>query len=305
MARDGFERPDVLVLGGGGVLGEAWMSGLLAGVQSAAGFDPRESRAFVGTSAGSIVASYLAAGESPRSPKAAEDWRASPGPSGGTPPRPQLLRRIARGALEAAAPLAPLALRVAAPGGAVARAAALSRGPRGRMRLDDLGRRVEELAPRFDGRLLVSAVELGRGRRVMFGSPRAPEARVSQAVLASCAIPGVFEPVEIGGREYVDGGVWSPTNLDVAPVEAGMRVLCLAPTGSLRGAAGSPLGMLLAAARSVTLVEAAALRRRGVEVRVVAPDREAAGAMGSNLMDRALADVALREGYRQGHVLAA
>src|SRR5690349_17591858 len=59
-------HPDVLVLGGGGILGEAWMSSLLAGFGEATGWDPRDVRGFVGTSAGAIVAASLAAGEPPR-----------------------------------------------------------------------------------------------------------------------------------------------------------------------------------------------------------------------------------------------
>ena len=53
--------PDVLVLGGGGVLGEVWMMGVLAGIEDATGFDLRECEYFVGTSAGSIVSAHLAA----------------------------------------------------------------------------------------------------------------------------------------------------------------------------------------------------------------------------------------------------
>src|SRR5581483_3076538 len=61
-------RPDVLVLGGGGVLGEAWMMGVLAGIEDATGFDLRDCDYYVGTSAGSIVAAHLVAGQSPRRP---------------------------------------------------------------------------------------------------------------------------------------------------------------------------------------------------------------------------------------------
>src|SRR5437764_9706798 len=61
-------RPDVLVLGGGGVLGEAWMMGVLAGLEDTTGFDLRQCDAFVGTSAGAIVAAHLVAGRSPRRP---------------------------------------------------------------------------------------------------------------------------------------------------------------------------------------------------------------------------------------------
>src|ERR1700752_4343140 len=61
-------RPDVLVLGGGGVLGEAWMMGVLAGIEDGTGFDLRDCDYYVGTSAGAIVAAHLVAGHPPRRP---------------------------------------------------------------------------------------------------------------------------------------------------------------------------------------------------------------------------------------------
>src|ERR1700748_1913913 len=61
-------RPDVLVLGGGGVLGEAWMMGVLAGIEDGADLDLRQCESFVGTSAGAIVAAHLVAGNAPRRP---------------------------------------------------------------------------------------------------------------------------------------------------------------------------------------------------------------------------------------------
>ena len=75
-----LDRPDVLVLAGGGTLGEAWMRGLLDGAGTAAGIDFRECEYFVGTSAGSIVAAFLAAGRAPDSgaeARAARDWAAA------------------------------------------------------------------------------------------------------------------------------------------------------------------------------------------------------------------------------------
>ena len=63
----GAPHPDVLVLGGGGVLGEAWMTAVLAGLAQAAGFDPRGCEGYLGTSAGSIVAAGLVAGIDPLS----------------------------------------------------------------------------------------------------------------------------------------------------------------------------------------------------------------------------------------------
>jgi NTE family protein len=61
--------PDVLVLGGGGALGEAWMMGVLGGIEDGAGLDLRRCEYYVGTSAGAIVASHLVAGRSPRRPR--------------------------------------------------------------------------------------------------------------------------------------------------------------------------------------------------------------------------------------------
>src|SRR3954471_20333976 len=58
--------PHALVLGGGGVVGEAWMSAVLAGLDEAEGFDSRACAGYVGTSAGSIVAAALAPGAGPR-----------------------------------------------------------------------------------------------------------------------------------------------------------------------------------------------------------------------------------------------
>src|SRR5258705_1033 len=86
-------------------------------------------------------------------------------------------------------------------------------------RLESDGRTRPPLRPgaAFAGRVGVAAAPRRSGRRVLFGVPGAPDASVRDAVLASCAVPWLFAPVEIGGREYVDGGVWSLTNLDAAP----------------------------------------------------------------------------------------
>ena len=167
-----------------------------------------------------------------------------------------------------------------------------------------LGRLIDAEGARFDGRLRVVAVDRRNGRRVVFGAPDAPHARVGEAVLASCSVPWIFAPVEIGGREYVDGGVWSPTNLDATPARRGTRVLCLNPTASLP-ATRSAFGALRAFSRSAAMAETLALRARGATVRTIAPDARAAEAMGVNLMDRGRVDAVLAAGYAQGKALAA
>jgi NTE family protein len=302
-----FERPSVLVLGGGGVLGEAWMSALLAGLADATGFDARDCEGFVGTSAGAIVAAALTAGVDPRS-RLGELPEPPPTPAGDADSDyGGALRRVLEAGLAAggaaAAPLAALGLRSTEPGGALLRRAALARVPPGRRSLSPLGSELERAGARWDGRLAVSAVDLETGRRVIFGAPGAPEAPVGAAVEASCAIPGVFRPVEVGGRRYVDGGAWSPTNLDRAPADRGTRVLCLNPTGSLRPGRSSPFGGLGLVSRSVAAIEALALERRGARVTIVAPDAASLTAIGPNLMDQRRRAEVIAAGLAQGHAL--
>jgi NTE family protein len=302
-------RPDVLVLGGGGVLGEAWMMGVLAGLEDANRVDMRRCEYYVGTSAGSIVAAHLVAGRPPRRPDPTGSNGTGPAGPAGSATRlgvagATAARAAGELALAAASAFAPLALGLAAPGGAVARAALLRRLPRPRETLDGLREHVAASGARFDGRLRVTAVDRRSGRRVVFGSPRAPTASVADAVAASCSVPWLFAPVEIGGREYVDGGVWSGTNLDAAPAGRGSLVLCLNPTASLP-ATGSLLAAFRRVSSSAATVEALALRSRGASVTTYAPAPDSAQEMGVNLMDRSKAERVLAAGYRQGLEIAA
>jgi NTE family protein len=298
--------PDILVLGGGGVLGEAWMMGLLAGVEDATGFDLRTCESFVGTSAGAIVAAHLVAGRRPRRPSAVgtELARESSQPARGLAVAAiAAARRAGSLAISASSAFAPLALGISAPGGAFVRSLLLRGLPRPPDTLAQLRRHVEESGARFDGRLRVAAVDRGSGRRVVFGSPGAPRASVAEAVEASCTVPWLFAPVEIAGREYVDGGVWSPTNLDAAPAGRDTHVLCLNPTASLANT-HRLLTVMRNVARSAASVEALVLRRRGAAVRTVAPNTECAAAMGSNFMDTEPRTRVLAAGYRQGLLVA-
>jgi NTE family protein len=147
-------------------------------------------------------------------------------------------------------------------------------------------------------------MELETGRRVMFGAPDAPELSVSEAVQASCAIPGVFQPVRVGSRTYVDGGAWSPTNMDTADVTRGDRVLCLNPTGSIRPAIGAPAGALGALSRGIAAAEALVLKHRGAIVTTINPDEQTAAVMGTNLMDPRLRRDVIEAGLAHGRRLA-
>ena len=308
------------MLGAGGVLGEAWISGTLSGIEAAAALDFRRCEAFLGTSAGSIVAARLAAGLHPRKPSrsaraliATADLKAEPAPlprsvdAGQRSLAATAATLTARAAVVAGRPLLPTVLRAGAPAGALARSLLLRTMPDGVETHADLRARLRRLAVAFDGRLRIVAVDRGDGRRVVFGSPGSPggpggpEASVAEAVSASCAIPGVFAPVTIGGREYVDGGLWSLTNLDAAPAGRDTRVLCLNP---MAGTDGAALAALRAFARSRAAVEEQALRARGAEVTVIAPSRLAAAAIGRDPMDPGRRDLVLAAGHLQGLELA-
>jgi NTE family protein len=291
--------PDAVVLGGGGTLGIQWLRGVCAGLEES-GIDLRGCEYFVGTSAGSVVAANLASGRSAR------DGRppafASDAPEAAEATGARLLELAGRLSAVATTPLAPAALaarRRTAP----LRAAVLRVAPRSRPVPHALRRHLEGLHASFDGRLRITAVDRRSGRRVVFGSPRAPAASVAEAALASCSIPWVFAPVEIGGREYVDGGVWSPSNADAVPAGRGAEVLCLLPLLSPRGG-GAPARALRTASQAMAFAEVGALRARGAKVRVVAPDAGASDAIGPNLMAAHRRRDVFKAGWEQGRALA-
>jgi NTE family protein len=287
------------------------MTGVLAGIEDAAGIELRRVEAFVGTSAGSIVAASLAAGLAPdarlgaTAPAGAVADTGSRAARGVESSLRQALAGIGELAGAAAAPLASLALASTARGGALLRRSILRAVPRGDRSLSELGRMVEQAGVRWDGRLRIVALELATGQRVVFGAPGAPQVSVSLAVQASCAIPGVFRPVFADGRTYIDGGAWSPTNIDAAEADRGARVLCLNPTGSLRPAVGSLAGAFGPVSRGLAATEALALRRRGVDVTTINPDAASTAAMGFNLMDPARRLEVIAAGLAQGRELAA
>jgi NTE family protein len=126
---------------------------------------------------------------------------------------------------------------------------------------------------------------------------------VHEAVLASCAVPWIFAPVTIGQREYVDGGVWSPTNLDAAPARHGTQVLCLVPTASLP-AARSPAGALRAFSSTAVVAETLVLKGRGAAVRTIGPDADSAAVMATDLMNGGRAEEVLDAAFSQGRSLA-
>lgn len=211
-----------LVLGAGGVTGEAFHLGVLAALAEVTGWDARAADIVVGTSAGALVGAYLRGGfgisdqiaswlGGDRSDQGA-GLVAAMGPPGHLPSRPPWRRpwRPAGPNLLAR----PWGRRIGVLGGALL--------PAGQAAGDPVVVRLLGLYPDggWPGKpLLIVAVRLSDGARVVFGTPEAPRAAVPDAVRASCAIPGHLTPVAIEtgpkSTRYLDGAVHSPTNADV------------------------------------------------------------------------------------------
>ena len=75
--------------------------------------------------------------------------------------------------------------------------------------------------------LLINTVDLHSGRQVFWGLPGRRDARVSDAVFASCALPGIFPPREIGGRTYVDGAVVENLPVRLAEIASADPILAI------------------------------------------------------------------------------
>jgi NTE family protein len=286
-----------LVLGAGGVLGAAWSIGALNAIAEVDGVDPLDAEVIVGTSAGSVLAALLGAGVTaaelrdhqrglPLPHAIGEEWSYDRSTGGATPTRPRL--GIGSPALLRRTALRP---RRVPP---LAVLAALT--PPGQGNLEEIGRMVASIAsgtgwtPRDE--VWVVAMDYDSGRRVAFGRDGAPPAALDEAVMASCAIPGWYAPVPIGGRRYVDGGAWSTTNLDLLRGRGLDEVYVLAPMASF--VADHPRRLVSRLERRfrhrVTrrlLREAEKVGAEGTRLTVLTPGPEDLAIMGANMMDPA------------------
>ncbi|GAB3434604.1 hypothetical protein GCM10027517_02870 [Phycicoccus ginsengisoli] len=285
-----------LVLGGGGVLGAAWMVGALSALEAQTGLDARDFDEVVGTSAGSVLAALLGAGvpvadllhhqlegSVGAGPLAGYLWDYERDTGGDRPglPRPglgsrELLRRNALH-LRSLPPTAVLSAIL----------------PEGRGSLEAVGAMVGHVVPSGwaprEG-ITVVALDYDSGDRVPFGRQGAPAVDLRDAVMASCAIPGWYQPVRIGEHRYIDGGAWSSTNLDLMVGLGLEEVYVLAPQVSF--VKDTPTHWRTRVERQwrnrVTLRALRELHRvhaDGAEVTILGPGEEDLEAFGSNLMD--------------------
>ena len=209
-----------LVLGAGGAAGAAFHAGVLAALEEVTGWDPRRAAVVVGTSAGSITGSALRAGLSAADHLARAEGR--PLSAAGH----RLVGQVARPAMSPLRPArrsappaqlaATLARAMTRPFAARPLAVLAGLLPEGAVSTDGIADAVRALHARQwpADPLWVCAVRQADGRRIVFGRD-GNEPLVEEAVAASCAIPGFFRPVAVGGQLHIDGGVHSPTNADV------------------------------------------------------------------------------------------
>ncbi len=269
-------RQRALVLGGGGITGIAWELGVLAGLKER-GVDLTAADIVIGTSAGSVVGAQIT---SSTDLEALYDGQLAD-PSGEVGARLGLavgLRYL---------------IYLMLPGSSQDKRRRLGRAAL-RTTTVPVSERVEIIRERLvraewpAAKLLVTAVEAETGRFEVFD--RNSGVGLVDAVASSCAVPLVWPPVPVNGRSYVDGGVRSATNADLATGADVVVVL-------------APLSQSLSKSTRVDTQ----LARLGTQVQsvVVRPDARALKAIGRNVLDPARRADAARAGREQASDVAA
>ncbi len=260
-----------LVLGGGGLTAYAWQVGVLAGLADA-GVDLGDADVFVGTSAGSLLAVELAAGAAPAGLYAEQVARE-------------------RAMLEVDFTLAMTvkylwaALGSRDPGTVVKRLSRLALSVRAVSEAEV----IEKIRPQLpvqrwpERPVRLIAVDALTGEPTGFGADSGVD--LVRAVAASCALPPLFPPITVGEGRWMDGGVRSTANADLA--QDCRRVVVLAPIPKGPGAVPS------------TSDQVATLVAGGTRATLLTPDRPARRAFGRNPLDASRIPAAARAGHRQ------
>jgi NTE family protein len=278
-----------LVLGAGGLTGQAFHAGVLSALADA-GWDARDADVVVGTSAGAAAGAYLRLGLAPADLAAllthrpltepgralverlgpSSDWTEPTRSRTWGPLHPNLVGRLVR---------SPWRIRPEALLGCAI--------PTGRLDTESWTAALRPVAGSAwpAAPLWICAVRMDDTRRVVFGRADAPHTDVPTAIGASCAIPGYFAPVTVHGRRYVDGGVHSPTNADVLRREPPDLVVVSSPMSMSRRARARPSRAARSHFRARLGQELRRLARGGTRAVVFQPSEADLEVMGGRSMD--------------------
>jgi NTE family protein len=308
-----------IVIGGGGVLGGTWAVGALSALEGELGVAAGDVDLLVGTSAGSVLAALIASGVSTgelrqeygeekvtSGPLAGYEWNPVRATGGSRPGWPRILRpgspRLFGSGLVnfGELPLTAVLSGLLPPGG---------------KSLERVGHLIDAVSPLGEWaqvgvhstgnnpEVWVVAMDYETGKRVVFGRAGAPHASLSEAVMASCAIPGWFAPQKIGNRTYVDGGAVSATSIDVVSHEGYDEVYVIAPMSLTQSDHPKSLTAKLERQwRGVVARTAAAeimeVEAGGAQVFIASPTAEDLTAIGTNLMDSTRRKLVLQTSMR-------
>lgn len=287
-AQPSVNHSRALVLGGGGPVGIGWETGLLAGLASK-GADVANADMIIGTSAGSVVGAEVALGHSPEQMLTFERAHAKP----------------SRRASEAPPNLRPLFMK-------------LREMAAGKQPPDEVRKEIGQWAMKTHTKLTqaqflaiferilpdakwplrpyeCATVNTSTGKLQVWN--RTSDVPLARAVASSCAVPGIFPPIEIKGQHYMDGGMHSPTNAELA--KGYKKVLIVDVT--------APAHLTAANRRFARGIEREEqfLRNSGSQVILITPDAASHKAFGRNLMDSSHRAAAAEAGYAEGRAQAA
>ena len=295
------------MLSGGGPGGIAWQTGLAAGL-AAKGVDLREADYILGTSAGSAVGAQLALGRDMAT--VLERYTSAASATTTAPAAPRT--SAARQSSTAATPNRMQDLmRVMAESAASDGTPEEARAVIGRFALDAETGPEERFVAGFsyladepfpDG-YACTAVDAESGAFQVWDS--STDAPLDRAVASSCAVPGVFPPITIKGRRYIDGGMRSGANADLAAGHS--KVLIVTLMSGMRASNPTTPGSDARMQRYLERMtrERQVLLDAGAEIETIGPDEASAKIIGANLMDGRLGPAAAAAGFEQGQAIAA
>ena len=263
--------------------GVAWETGVLAGLAEG-GIDVADADLIVGTSAGSVIGAQLASG---RPVQEMLEELLSP-PENATAIQLDFDPPTVIAIFQKWASFAEITDTGCADVGAMAIGAKTSAEEAW----------IESFAERFAGewperQLVVTAVDADSGAFQAWD--RDSGVPMELAIASSCTVPGLFPPVTINGKRYIDGGVRSGTNADLA--EGHDTILIMTALGGRQENIG-PICKRTAEA------EAAALSGGSSHVELHFMDEGSLEAVGSNMMDPTRTKITAEAGVKQGKRLA-